>query len=85
MPIRRVKMFVAICPVCDKKLCLSMDDAGYSLHDSREDVLDFLHDTNGKTIDEKIAYSCSSKHGNEFLHRYCAKRPCGFCKSPTTK
>jgi hypothetical protein len=81
MPLIRLKRpcLVARCPVCGDSPNLGCDAIPHL--DKRDDVHDWLQDTDGDTVDEKIANSCSPDCGTVYHHRRCeAGRLCGYCR-----
>lgn len=81
MPLKRESFLVPHCPVCDERVNL-YDEDGHSVVSTRAEAVEALHETDGDTLDEKIAMCCkNSKCSDEYLHRRCKTRPCEYCRS----
>jgi hypothetical protein len=63
MPVKRIQLFVLVCPICKAKV-----GSDYPKYFSRCDAKALLSGLDGSTIDEKISRLCSSKCKNTYQH-----------------
>jgi hypothetical protein len=75
MPIRVIKVFVAICPICEKRISCS-GECEWDVWPTRTDLHEALEygTEEAETWDQRIAYSCGSACEVEYIKRRRAIR-----------
>ena len=78
--LKRTSFFVLVCPECKSEKVDTFGEGGFGVFDSRSEVKEALGDTDGDTLSQKIANTCSNICGTKHEHRHCHERPCGYCQ-----
>jgi hypothetical protein len=85
MPLKPYHGYEPICPVCGSTPQMGSDS--YPLFRTYADAREYLQETDGDTMEEKIANSCEGLPGlmigcgDLWHHRRCITKPCGYCSS----
>lgn len=67
MPIRVQKFFIAICPVCKKKIDLGGGDCDFTVHQSRGEIKELVDYTSDYfPLEGHLADACSGECGKKY-------------------
>lgn len=83
MPAVRQTVWVGRCPSCGEPVDAT-GEGGFQVYETVREMREMFQDTDGKTLEEKLAATCSDRCDDLHRHRKCFKKPCGYCKSRGT-